>query len=77
MLNWLDNECFKEHFDWRPSLLGRTIYFVREDPFFRMQEWFFAILNGRHVGYIGTGIDEKYNVERNVKCGWVLDIDVC
>ncbi len=76
MLNWLDNECFKEHFNWRPSPLERTIYFVREDPFFKEQEWFFAILNRKHVGYIGMGIDEKYNVERNVKCGWVLDIGV-
>jgi mycothiol synthase len=76
MLNRLDNECFKEHFNWRPSPLERTIYFVREDPFFRTQDWFFAILNGKHVGYIGVGIDERYNVERNVKCGWVLDIGV-
>jgi len=76
MLNRLDNESFKEHFNWRPNPLERTIYFVREDPFFKMQEWFFTILNGKHVGYIGIGIDEKYNVERNVKCGWVLDIGV-
>jgi len=76
MLNWLDNECFKEHFNYRPSTLERTIYFLRKDPFFKYQEWFFAILNEKHVGYIGVGIDEKYNVEKNVKSGWVLDIGV-
>jgi mycothiol synthase len=76
ILNRLDNECFREHFNWRHSPLERTIYFVREDPFFRMQEWVFAVLNGEHVGYIGMGIDEKYNAERNAKCGWVLDIGV-
>jgi mycothiol synthase len=76
ILNRLDNECFKEHFNWRPNPLEWTIYFVREDPFFKEQEWFFAILDGKYVGYIGMGIDEKYNVERNVKCGWVLDIGV-
>jgi ribosomal protein S18 acetylase RimI-like enzyme len=76
MLNRLDNECFKEHFNWRRSTLERTVYFVREDPFFKRQEWFFAILNGKHVGYIGTGIDESYNAEKNAKCGWVLDIGV-
>lgn len=75
-LNWLDNECFKEHFNYRPSTLERTIYFLRKDPFFKFQEWFFAILNGEYVGYIGVGIDEKYNVERNVKSGWILDIGV-
>jgi mycothiol synthase len=76
MINWLDNECFKEHFNWRPTPLERTIYFLREDTFFKVQEWFFAILNGIYVGYIGIGIDEKYNAERNVKCGWILDIGV-
>jgi ribosomal protein S18 acetylase RimI-like enzyme len=75
-LNRLENECFKEHFNWRPNPLERTVYFVREDPFFKIQEWFFAILNGKHVGYIGTGIDESYNAEKNAKCGWVLDIGV-
>lgn len=76
MLNWLDNECFKEHFNWRPNPVERTIYFVREDPFFRQQEWFFAILGGKHAGYVGIGVDEKYNVERNTMCGWILDIGV-
>lgn len=76
ILNWLDNECFKEHFNYRPSTLERTIYFLRKDPFFNYQKWFFAILNEKHVGYIGVGIDEKYNVEKNVKSGWILDIGV-
>jgi len=76
VVNWLDNECFKEHFNWRPNPVERTIYFVREDPFFKQQEWFFALLNQKHVGYIGLGVDEKYNVERNAECGWILDIGV-
>jgi ribosomal protein S18 acetylase RimI-like enzyme len=50
-LNWLDNECFKEHFNYRPHPLEQMIYFVREDPFFRLQDWFFAVLNGENVGY--------------------------
>ena len=76
MLNRLDNECFKEHFNWRPSTLERTFYFVREDPFFKIQKWFFALLNNKHVGYIGIGIDESYNAEKKARCGWVLDIGV-
>ena len=76
MVNWLDNECFKEHFNWRPSPVERTVYFVREDPFFKQQEWYFAMLDQRNVGYVGVGVDEKYNVERNAKCGWILDIGV-
>jgi len=76
MLNRLDNECLKELFDWRRSPLERTAYLVREDPFCRVQDWFFATLNGKHVGYVGMGIDESYNVKRNTKCGWVLGIGV-
>lgn len=76
LLNWLDNECFKEHFNYRPSPIERTIYSVRENPFFKDQAWFFAVLNGEHVGFVGVGIDEKYNAEKNAKIGWVLDIGV-
>ncbi len=76
ILNWLGNECFKEHFNYRPGTIEETKYFVRKDPFFKSQDWFFAILNTEYVGYIGLGIDEKYNEERNVKSGWVLDIGV-
>ncbi len=75
-LNWLDNECFKEHFNYRPSTLDRTMHFVRKDPFFKSQDWFLSFLDRDHVGYIGVGIDEKYNTERNVKCAWILDIGV-
>jgi len=76
VLNRLDNECFKEHFNHRPTTVEETTYRLRKDPFFKDQEWFFALLNENSVGYIGVGIDEKYNVDRNVRCGWVLDIGV-
>ncbi|MFP3985904.1 MAG: GNAT family N-acetyltransferase [Candidatus Bathyarchaeia archaeon] len=76
MLNWLDNQCFKEHFNHSPVPLDRTMYFLREDPFFKDQDWRFAVLDGENVGYIGVGIDEKYNTERNLKSGVILDIGV-
>lgn len=76
VLNWLDNECFKEHFNHRPTTVEETTYHLRKDPFFKDQEWFFALLNENSVGYIGVGVDEKYNVDRDVRCGWVLDIGV-
>jgi len=75
-LNWLDNECFKEHFNHRPTTIEETTYNLRKNPFFKDQAWFFAFLNEKAVGYIGVGVDEKYNVDRNTKCGWVLDIGV-
>ena len=67
MLTWLGNECFKEHFNYRPGTIEQTIYFLRKDPFFKDQEWFFAMLNRKHVGYIGAGIDEKYPIEGREK----------
>ncbi len=76
MLNWLGNECFKEHFNYRHGTVEETKYFLRKDPFFKDQDWFFATLEGKHIGYIGIGIDEKFNAERNMKTGWVLDIGV-
>ena len=76
ILNQLDNECFKEHFNHRPSTIEQTKFFLQKDPWFRDQEWFFAVLNNKHVGYIGVGVDEKYNNERDVSCGWILDIGV-
>lgn len=76
MLNWLRNESFKEHFNWRPNRLESTMYFVRKDPFFNAQEWVFAMLNGKHVGYVGTGIEESYNKAKNAKVGWIMSIGV-
>jgi mycothiol synthase len=76
ILNRLDNECSNELSDWRRSSLERTVYFVREDPFLKVQEWLFAILNGKHVGYVGMGIDESFDEKKNAKVGWVLGIGV-
>lgn len=76
MLNWLDNECFKEHFNYRPTTIEETRYFLLNNPYWNEMEFFFVVLNQKNVGYIGIGIDEKYNVEKNVKSGAILDIGV-
>ncbi|UCH32272.1 MAG: GNAT family N-acetyltransferase [Candidatus Bathyarchaeota archaeon] len=76
ILNWLGNECFKEHFNFRRGSIEETKHFLRKDPFFKVQDWYFAISKKKHVGYIGVGIDENYNQERKAKCGWILDIGV-
>lgn len=76
MLNWLDNECFKEHFNHRPTTVEETTFMLRENPFFKYQKWLFAALNDKQVGYVGVGVDEKYNSEKDVKGGWIMDIGV-
>jgi len=69
MLNWLDNECFKEHFNYRPATIEETRHSLLNNPYFKEQEWFFVVLHKKNVGYIGVGIDEKYNIEKNVQSG--------
>lgn len=76
MLNWLDNECFKNN----PIHVLRTVEETRrlmlEDPFLGWRQFYFAVVDGKDVGYIGLGIDEKYNVEHGVKTGYINGIGV-
>jgi len=76
LLNWLDNETFKEHFNFRPRTIEETKYSLFEMPWFKVQKWFFAILDKQTLGYAGCGIDEGLNREKNLKWGWILDIGV-
>lgn len=76
LLNRLDNETFKEHFNFRPRTVEETKYALFENPWFKQQEWFFATLDGEPVGYSGIGIDERLNSEKKMKWGWILDIGV-
>ena len=76
LFNWLDNESFKEHFDYRPSTLEETRHHLFSHPYLKEQEVFFAVLDGESVGYIGVGIDEKYNLEKMVKAGEIFTIGV-
>ena len=72
LLNRLTNECFKEHFNWRPTPLESTVYLVREDFSWKTQGWFFALLEGKYVGFVGIGIGVLDNKAKNAKRGWIL-----
>jgi mycothiol synthase len=76
LINWLDNEVFKEHFNFRPETLEETRHFLFSNPYLEEQETFFAVLNGEAVGYVSVGIDEKYNMEKKVKAGEISAIGV-
>jgi mycothiol synthase len=76
LFNWLDNESFKEHFNHRPDTLEEVRYFLLSGPYLKEKEVFFALLNAESVGYIGVGIDEKYNLEKKVKAGEIFTIGV-
>jgi ribosomal protein S18 acetylase RimI-like enzyme len=76
MLNWLINECFKEDPLHRPRTVEETRQTLLNNPDLKEQEYFFAVLDQKNIGYIGVGIDEKYNIEKNVKSGRISGIGV-
>ena len=77
LLTWLLNETFKEHFNFRPDTVEEIRHFLFSDLYYKKEkEIFFAELDGESVGYIGAGIDEKYNLEKNVKAGDIFTIGV-
>ena len=76
LLNKLDNEAFKEHFNYRPRTIDETKYSLLETPWWKEQQAWFAILDNEPVGYVVVGIDADLNKMKNVRYGWILDIGV-
>ena len=76
LYDWLGNESFKEHFNYRPHTLEETRHHLLNKIYFKEQEVFFAVLDDEAVGYVGVGIDEKYNLEKEVKAGEIFVIGV-
>jgi len=76
LLTWLWNETFKEHFNYRPDTEEEVRQFLLHDLYYQDKEIFLAVLDGENVGYVGAGIDEKYNLEKNVKAGDIFTIGV-
>jgi len=76
IINRLGNETFSEHYNFRPASLEETRFFLIDDPIFKEQEWLIANLQGSPVGYVGVGVDSKYNEEKSTLAAWILDIGV-
>ena len=76
LFNWLGNESFKEHFNSRPDTVEEVRQFLLSDLYYKDKEIFLATLDGESVGYIGVGIDEKYNLEKNLRAGDIFTIGV-
>lgn len=76
LITRLDNEAFKEHFNYRPITVEETKYLRLGSPFWKSQKAWFATVDSQAVGYVVTGIDERLNREKNARHGWVLDIGV-
>ena len=68
LLTSLSNETFKEHFNSRRDTIEEVRHLLFSDQYFdKAKEIFFAELDGESIGYVGAGIDEKYNLEKNVQ----------
>jgi mycothiol synthase len=76
LINRLDNEAFREHFNYRPIAIEETRYMLLEIPWFQHQKVWLAVLDDQPVGYVIAGIDVGLNQEKGVKYGWILDIGV-
>jgi mycothiol synthase len=76
LINKLDNEAFREHFNFRPITIEETKYLVSEMPWWKHQKAWFATLEKQPIGYVITGIDVGLNEEKKVNYGWILNIGV-
>jgi len=76
LLNWMINDTFKEHFDFRPETVEETKYWVLEKPWTDIAEFYFGYVDNELVGYVGVGIDSKFVEHRGIKRGWINTIGV-
>jgi len=76
LLNWIINETFKEHFDFRPETVEETRHWVENRPWCDIAKYFFGYLDKRLVGHVGVGIDSKFIEYQGIKRGWINTIGV-
>jgi len=76
LLTWLENETFTEHFNFRPTTVEETKYWIMSKPWCDIVGFFFAYLDEQPVGYVGAGIDSKFIQHKGIKRGWIMDIGV-
>lgn len=72
----LDNEIYKEHFNFRPGTLEEARHFLFLSPHFTQRETFFAVLNSEKIGYVTVAVDEKYSLEKKVRVGRISSVGV-
>jgi len=76
LLSWLNNETFKEHFNFRPHTVEEIRHWIVNKPWCDILGYFFSYLDGKPVGFVGAGIDSKFIEYRGIKRGWIMIIGV-
>jgi ribosomal protein S18 acetylase RimI-like enzyme len=74
-LNSLRNECAQGQVNFRPTSVEEIRHLLRDNLYFYLKS-FFAVLDGKCVGFVIVAIDERYNSEKNVNAGIVLGLGV-
>jgi ribosomal protein S18 acetylase RimI-like enzyme len=74
-LNSLRNECAQGRFGFQPGTIEEIRHLLKNNMY-SCFKGFFAVLDRKCVGFIIVAIDERYNLERNVKAGIVLGLGV-
>jgi ribosomal protein S18 acetylase RimI-like enzyme len=76
LLNWLGNETFKEHFNFRLQTVEETKFWIENKPWCDVLGAFFSYLGYKPVGYVEAGIDSKFIKHKGIKRGWIVSIGV-
>ncbi len=74
-LNSLRNECSQGRANSQPTSVEEIRYLLRNNPYSFLKS-FFAVQDGKCVGFVIVAIDEKYNREKNANAGIVLGLGV-
>jgi mycothiol synthase len=76
LFNWLGNETFKEHFNFRPQTVEETKFWIENKPWCDILGAFFSYLGDKPVGYVEAGIDSKFIKHKGIKRGLITSIGV-
>lgn len=77
LVRWLNNEAFKEHFNFRPQTSEEYEFKLTNKPWgCDILGVFISCLDEKPVGYVEAGIDSAFNKHKGTKRGWILSIGV-
>ena len=77
LVRWLHNETFKDHFGFRPRRAEEYKFWLTHKPWgMDTVGVFVAYLDEKPVGFVEAGIDNKFNEDKGIKCGWILSTGV-
>ncbi len=74
-LNSLRNECAQGQVNFRPTSVEEIRHLLRNNLYSYLKG-FFAVRDGKCVGFVIVAIDERYNSEKNANAGIVLGLGV-